>query len=190
AYLLLVGVVGEELHGERVVGMVLVPGVEGGLVRVLLRAGQRPDGQARRGAGTTGGLLPASAGAEPGEDGQRQAEAGERRATGGVHHCFLLKTDRHGPKNFRKTTAGPCKLIRLTSAVKISPASNGHDPVSRRRRARRAARSSGPSGGGGGGSAAAVGQLPGLLLRLQRELHGLEGVLLGHRVLGAAQHVE
>src|SRR5699024_10099850 len=129
ADLLLVGVVGEELHGEGIVGMVLVPGVEGGLVRVLLRAGQRPDGQARRGAGTTGGLLPASAGAEPGEDGQRQAEAGERRATGGVHHCFLLKTDRHGPKNFRKTTAGPCKLIRLTSAVKISPASNGHDPV-------------------------------------------------------------
>src|SRR5699024_12513728 len=65
ADLLLVGVVGEELHGERVVGVVLVPGVEGGLVGVLLRAGERPDGQARRGAGATGGLLPASAGAEP-----------------------------------------------------------------------------------------------------------------------------
>src|SRR5699024_6204884 len=113
------------------------------------------------GAGATGGLLPASAGAEPGEDGQRQAEAGERRATGGVHHCFLLMTDRHGPKNFRKTMAGPCKLIPLTSAVKISPAVIVPDPVSCRRRARRAARSSGPSGGGGGRISAGGRSAPG-----------------------------
>src|SRR5699024_11781586 len=122
----------------------------------------------------------------------RAASGRGRRASCDGWGASLLPPE-DGPtqtKNFRKTTAGPCKLIRLTSAVKISPASNGHDPVSRRRRARRAARSSGPSGGGGGGSAPAVGQLPGLLLRLQRELHGLEGVLLGHRVLGAVQHVE
>src|SRR5699024_1986931 len=44
--------------------------------------------------------------------------------------------------------------------------------------------------GPGSGSGGAAGQLLRLLLRIQRELHGLEGVLLGHGVLGAVQDIE
>src|SRR5699024_8638979 len=102
ADLLLVRVVGEELDGEGGVRVGLVPGIEGGLVGVLLRAGQRRDGEARRGARATGGLLAAAAGAEGGEGGDRQGEARERRSASGLHHCCLLRTVRHLSETFRK----------------------------------------------------------------------------------------
>src|SRR5690606_25647281 len=96
------GVVGEELHGELVVGVRLVPGVAGLLVGVLLRPGQSPDGEARRRASPAAGLLAAAAGAEACQRGDRQAEAREGCAASGLHHCCLQITVRHSTERFRK----------------------------------------------------------------------------------------